>query len=211
RPTRNPATELAAAKHVASFESSGVSRRLRENALPPRLLGGWRRLRRWRHRRRRRRRTVEWHPVDDPQHRDPHFAVLLVRVAVAFEDHDRHDFLFVLAAVEPVAYRLDQSGDGFDAAVGCRLEDHLDAGISASGAFQLYAPLICPRKAVVWKRGDIGLRLGDGNEALAEHLLVVIPADGAPPGRQDVDGPAAALLGDGSLLSICPGVFPAFE
>ena len=35
--------------------------------------------------------------------------------------HDRRDFAVVLAAVEPVAHRLDQSDDGLDAADGVGL------------------------------------------------------------------------------------------
>ena len=38
-----------------------------------------------------------------------------------FKMHDRHDLAVVLAAVEPVAHRLDQSRDGLAAADGGRL------------------------------------------------------------------------------------------
>ena len=75
-------------------------------------------------------------------------------------------------------------GDGLDAADGRRLEDHLDAGVGAVEALQVDRPLLLPREAFVGQLRDVGHRLADGNEALAEHLVAVAEADVAALERQ---------------------------
>ena len=103
------------------------------------------------------------------QQRDPDLAVLRVRVGVLFELHDRRDFAVVLAAVEPVAHRLDQPATAWHAAVGVGLEDDLGAGIGAVDALQVDRHLLLPREAFVGQLRDVGHRLADGHQALAER------------------------------------------
>ena len=65
--------------------------------------------------------------------------------------------------------------------------------------------MLLPREALVGQLRDVGHRLADGHEALAEHLVAVAEADVAALERRRVDGPAAAVLDDGPLLPERPG------
>src|SRR5262249_20846882 len=160
------------------------------DASPPRLIDGQGRLdrcRRWR-------RAVEWHPIDRLQHGKPDLSVLGVLIGVLLEQHDRHDFAVMLTAVDPVAYRFDQYDDGFDAAIGRRLEDPLDASISAVEALHVDSPFFLPRESYVLHCRDQRFRLTDRNEVFANYLVGVVEADEAVLERQRIDGPSAACL-----------------
>src|SRR5262245_4764729 len=111
----------------------------------------------------------------------------------------------MLTAVDPVAYQINHYDDGFHAAVGRRLEDHLDAGVSAVEALHVDAPFLLPREARIGELRDHRFRLTDRNKALIDHLVVVAEADVAVLERQRIDGPSAACLGDGALLPKPPG------
>src|SRR6516164_2540956 len=193
---------------AASLALSGHARTRAgsRNASTSRLLD-WRRFgcRRWR-------RAVERHPIDDRQHGKPNFPVLAVGVAVLLEQHDRRDLAVMLTAVEPVTDLINHCDDGFDGAVGRRLEDHLDASIGAVGAFHVDSPFLLPRKSCVRHFRDHRFRLADRNEALVDHL-VAVEADSAPLERQRIDGPSAVCLGDGASLPKSPSaaVFSTLE
>src|SRR6516165_8266970 len=151
-------TGEAAARPTSPCQRHARTRAGSRNATASRLLD-WRRFgwRRWR-------RTIERHPIDGIQHGKPNFSVLAVLVAVLFEQRDRRDLAVMLPAVEPVTDQINHQDDGFDAAVGRRLEDHLDAGISAVEALQVNGPLLLPRKSYVLHIRDQRLRLADGDE-----------------------------------------------
>ena len=98
-------------------------------------------------------------------------------VAVLVEQHDRRNFAIVLAAIEPVAYLFDQAGNRLDATIGGWLESHLDAGVGAVEALEINAPLGGPGETLIGQSCDIGQRLTDRNETLAENLVDVAKAD----------------------------------
>src|SRR5262249_6699266 len=135
----------------------------------------------------------------------PNLPELTVLVGVFFEQHDRHDLAVMLTAVDPVTYQINHYDDGFDAAVGRRLEDHLNAGVSAAEALHVDAPLFLPLEPCVGQLRDHRLRLTDRNKALVNHFVGVVEADEAVLERQRIDGPSAACLGDGALLPKSPG------
>src|SRR5262249_6394082 len=145
------------------------------DASPSRLIDGQRRL----DRRRGRRRAVERHPIHNCQYGNPDLPELSVRIGVFFEQHDRHDLAVMLTVVDPVAYLINHYGDGFDAAVGRRLEDRLDAGVGAIEALHVDAPLLLPLESCVGQLREHRLRLTNRNEALIDYLVGVVEADEA--------------------------------
>ena len=82
--------------------------------------------------------------------------------------HDRRKLAVVLAAVEPVADRLDQPRDGLLPPTVSVLKIDLRAGVGAVDALKVDRPLLLPGKTLVGELRDVGHRLADRRRLLAD-------------------------------------------
>src|SRR4029077_20523337 len=119
----------------------------------------------------------------------------------------------VLTAVDAAAYLTDQALDGSDAANGRRLEDNLNPGVGAGDAPRRYRPFFLPLEAKVRQFCQVRHRQADGQNLLADTLVVCVKADIAALERGRIEGPAAIIVDDGPALSVHPSavILAGFE